>query len=402
MNKTKRPLFHSVKRVKNKIKHPLCHIVKRGEMPWYISWGVRAAAILLALICCSVISSIVTDENPISVIGTIIDGSFGSLRKFMVLLQNTAMLLCIALALTPAFKMKFWNIGGEGQALAGALAAAACMILMKDMSNWIVIPCMVITSILAGALWGAIPAFFKAKFGTNETLFTLMMNYVAIQLVAYFSVVWENPKGSGNIGLINALSKVGWFPESLLPQSGVFYDVCSDKLPWLYETVGSKYTLNIIIVAIVTVCMYFYLNYSKQGYEISVVGESERTARYIGIKVDRVILRTMLISGAICGLAGLLLVGGTNHTLNASIVDGRGFTAVLVSWLGKFNPIWMILTSFLLVFLGRGAGEIATDFGLNASFGDILTGIILFFIIGCEFFITYKISFTKSAKKEEK
>ena len=173
-------------------------------------------------------------------------------------------------------------------------------------------------------------------------------------------------------------------------------------MPWLYETVGSKYTLNIIIVAIVTVCMYFYLNYSKQGYEISVVGESERTARYIGIKVDRVILRTMLISGAICGLAGLLLVGGTNHTLNADIVDGRGFTAVMVSWLGKFNPIWMVLTSFLLVFLERGAGEIATDFGLNASYGDILTGVILFFIIGCEFFINYKISLTKTEKKEEK
>ncbi|MBR4888023.1 MAG: ABC transporter permease [Clostridia bacterium] len=364
----------------NKTKQPLFHIVKRGEMPWYYTWCIRAAAIVAALICCGLISTLVTAENPIRIFGTIFEGSFGSSRKFMVLLQNTAMLLCVALALTPAFKMRFWNIGGEGQALAGALAAAACMILMKDQSNWVVIPCMVITSIFAGAVWGAVPAFFKAKFGTNETLFTLMMNYVATQLVAYFSVVWENPKGSGSIGVINPLSKVGWFPEIL----------------------GSKYALNIIIVGLVTVGMYVYLNYTKHGYEISVVGESERTARYIGIKVEKVVIRTMLISGAICGLAGLLLVGGTNHTLNAAIVDGRGFTAVMVSWLGKFNPIWMILTSFLLVFLGRGAGEIATDFGLNASFGDILTGIILFFIIGCEFFINYKISLTKAAKKEEK
>ena len=364
----------------NKTKQPLFHIVKRGDMPWHFAWCSRAAAIVLALICCGIISTLVTSENPIQIYSTIIDGSFGSNRKFMVLLQNTAMLLCVALALTPAFKMRFWNIGGEGQALAGALAAAACMILMKDQPNWMVIPCMVITSLLAGAVWGAVPAFFKAKFGTNETLFTLMMNYVAIQLVAYFSVVWENPKGSGNIGVINPTSQVGWFPELF----------------------GSKYALNIIIVALVTIGMYIYLNYSKQGYEISVVGESERTARYIGIKVEKVVIRTMLISGAICGLAGLLLVGGTNHTLNAAIVDGRGFTAVMVSWLGKFNPIWMILTSFLLVFLGRGAGEIATDFGLNASFGDILTGIILFFIIGCEFFINYKLSLTKSTKKEEK
>ena len=364
----------------HKTKEPLFHIVKRGEMPWYFSWCVRAAAIVLALICCGVISTLVTSENPIAIYATIIDGSFGSSRKFMVLLQNTAMLLCVALALTPAFKMRFWNIGGEGQALAGALAAAACMILMKNQPNWLVIVCMVITSIIAGAVWGVVPAFFKAKFGTNETLFTLMMNYVAIQLVAYFSVVWENPKGSGNIGVINPTSKVGWFPEIL----------------------GSKYALNILIVALLTIGMYIYLNYTKHGYEISVVGESERTARYVGIKVEKIVIRTMLISGAICGLAGLLLVGGTNHTLNASIVDNRGFTAVMVSWLGKFNPIWMILTSFLLVFLGRGAGEIATDFGLNASYGDILTGIILFFIIGCEFFINYKLCLTKTAKKEEK
>ena len=349
-------------------------------MPWYFSWCIRAVAIFLALVCCGLITTFVTKENPIQIFSTIIDGSFGSSRKFMVLLQNTAMLLCVALALTPAFKMRFWNIGGEGQALIGALAAAACMILMKNQPHILVVLCMIVTSICAGALWGAIPAFFKAKFGTNETLFTLMMNYVAIQLVAYFSVVWENPKGSGNIGVINPNTQVGWFPELF----------------------GSKYALNIIIVALLTVGLYIYLNYTKHGYELSVVGESERTARYVGIKVEKIILRTMLLSGAICGLAGLLLVGGTNHTLNASIVDGRGFTAVMVSWLGKFNPIWMVLTSFLLVFLGRGAGEIATDFGLNASFGDILTGIILFFIIGCEFFINYKISLTKSSKKEEK
>ena len=364
----------------HKTREPLFHIVKRVDTPWYFSWCIRAVAIVLALLCCSVISVLVTSENPIQIFSTIISGSFGSTRKFMVLLQNTAMLLCISLALTPAFKMRFWNLGGEGQALVGALAAAACMILMKNQSNLVVIPCMIVTSILAGALWACIPAFFKAKFGTNETLFTLMMNYVATQIVAYFSVVWENPKGSGNIGVINPNTKIGWFPDIL----------------------GSKYALNIIVVALVTIGMYIYLKYTKHGYEISVVGESDRTARYVGIKVEKIIIRTMLISGAICGLAGLLLVGGTNHTLNAAIVDGRGFTAVMVSWLGKFNPIWMILTSFLLVFLGRGAGEIATDFGLNASFGDILTGIILFFIIGCEFFINYKISLTKSVKKEEK
>ena len=254
------------------------------------------------------------------------------------------------------------------------------MICLRNvLPNWAIIVCMVVSSIAAGALWGFIPAFFKARWNTNETLFTLMMNYVAIQLVAYFSVVWESPKGSGNIGIINQNTMIGW-----LPQIGRY-----------------KYLLNVIIVALLTVGMYIYLNYSKHGYELSVVGESERTARYVGIKVEKVIIRTMLLSGAICGIAGMLLVGGTSHTLTSSIVDNRGFTAVMVAWLAKFNPIWMIFTSFLLVFLGRGAGEIATNFSLNQSFGDILTGIILFFIIGSEFFINYKISFHHSGKKED-
>ena len=206
-----------------------------------------------------------------------------------------------------------------------------------------------------------------------------MMNYVATQLVAYFVILWEVPKGAGKIGIINQSSELGWLPQ-------IF---------------GSKYLLSIIVVAIVTVLMYLYLNYSKHGYEIAVVGESERTARYVGIKVEKVIIRTMALSGAVCGLAGLLLVGGINHTVTTSIVGGRGFTAVMVSWLAKFDPIIMIFTSLLLVFLERGASEISTDFGLNQSFSDIITGIILFFIIGCEFFINYKISFRKAAGKED-
>ena len=364
----------------NNVHNPLFHVTKRGALPWYVTWAIRGAALLLALVLCGIITSLVTGEDPIAVYGAIWKGSFGTKRKFWVLLQNIAMLLCISLAVTPAFRMKFWNIGGEGQALIGGLAAAACMILLPGkLPNWAIIVCMCVASILAGAIWAGIPAFFKAKYNTNETLFTLMMNYVATQLVAYYCVVWESPKGSGNIGIINPNSHAGWFPQFS----------------------SQKYLLNILIVAVVCIGMYIYLNYSKHGYEIAVVGESERTARYVGIKVDKVIIRTMLLSGAICGLAGLLLVGSTNHTLTPTIVDGRGFTAVMVSWLAKFNPIWMILTSFLLVFLSRGAGEIATNFGLNRSFGDILTGVILFCIIGSEFFINYKINFRHSAGKEE-
>ena len=360
---------------------PLFHIVKRGALPWYQAWGIRAAAIVLALLFCALVTSLTTGENPLQVYSTMIYGAVGTPRKIGILGQNIALLLCVSLAVTPAFRMRFWNIGGEGQVLAGALAAAACMICLSDkLPNGALIAVMAVSSIAAGAIWGLIPAIFKAKWNTNETLFTLMMNYVATQLVAYFVIIWESPKGSGKVGIINQATELGW-----LPQIGNY-----------------KYLLNIIIVAVLTVGMYIYLNYSKHGYEIAVVGESERTARYVGIKVEKVIVRTMLLSGAICGIAGLLLVGGTDHTISTTIAGGRGFTAVMVSWLAKFNPIFMILTSFLLVFLDRGAGEISTTFGLNHSFADILTGIILFFIIGSEFFITYKISFRRSAKNAEK
>ena len=159
------------------------------------------------------------------------------------------------------------------------------------------------------------------------------------------------------------------------------------------------HNLAILLVAILTGVMYIYLNYSKHGYEIAVVGESQRTASYAGIKVERVIVRTMILSGAICGLIGLLLTAGTDHTLTTTIVGGRGFTAVMVSWMAKFNPIMMIFTSLLIVVLSRGASEISSVFGLNHSFADILTGIILFFIIGSEFFISYKVSLRKSKKE---
>ena len=363
----------------NKTHHvPLVHITKRKVLPWYASWGIRLLAILLSFVLCALVTMLLTGDNPIQVYATMIHGAFGTPRKTWIMGQETALLLCVSLALTPAFRMRFWNLGGEGQILMGGLACAACMILLGDkIPNFLLILCMVVTSLAAGAVWGLVPAFFKAKWGTNETLFTLMMNYVATQLVAFFVIVWEVPKGSGQIGIINQSTEAGW-----LPQIGSY-----------------KYLLNILIVAVLTVIVYVYMKESKHGYEIAVVGESENTARYVGIKVERVIIRTMLLSGAICGLAGLLLVGGTNHTITTTIAGGRGFTAVMVAWLAKFNPIIMIFSSLLLIFFKQGAGEISTAFGLNQSFGDILTGIVLFFIIGSEFFINYQIHFRKSEKK---
>lgn len=359
-------------------KQSLFHISKRDVLPWYQAMLIRGGAIVLALIVCALVTMLLTGENPISIYGTIFYGAFGTARKSWVTFQNLAVLLGISLAVTPAFKMRFWNIGAEGQVLIGCLATAACMIVLGDkLSNGVLILVMLVAAIAAGSLWGFLPSFFKAKWNTNETLFTLMMNYIATQLAAFFIIVWEVPKGSGKIGIINQNTEAGW-----LPVLG-----------------GQRYLLPILLVAILTGVMYIYLNYSKHGYEIAVVGESQRTASYAGIKVERVIVRTMILSGAICGLIGLLLTAGTDHTLTTTIVGGRGFTAVMVSWMAKFNPIMMIFTSLLIVVLSRGASEISSVFGLNHSFADILTGIILFFIIGSEFFISYKVSLRKSKKE---
>ena len=364
-----------------KIHEPLFHIVKRGNLSTGASWLIRILSVVAALIVCGVVTIVLTGENPIKVYSTMIDGAIGSERRIWSLFQNVAILLCISLAVTPAFKMKFWNIGAEGQVLIGGLATAACMIYFgESLPPVLLFPVMIITSIIAGAIWAIIPAFFKAHWNTNETLFTLMMNYIAMQIVSYFVFLHSNPVGSGKIGIINSATQAGW-----LPKLG-----------------GKSYLFNIIIVAVLTIGMYIYLKYNKHGYEISVVGESENTAKYIGINVKKVILRTMFLSGAVCGIAGFLLVSGTDHSIAKETVDGRGFTAIMVSWLAKFNPIYMILTSLLIVFLEKGASQISTDFGLNDSFSEILTGIIIFFIIGSEFFVNYSIKFRQKDKEANK
>lgn len=359
-------------------KEPFVVLSKRDTLPLAKSLGIRAAAIVLALVICGILTILVTGDNPLSVFATFFDGALGTAQRVWVTFQNMAILLCISLAVTPAFRMRFWNTGAEGQTLIGCLVTAWMMYsLGGKIPDWLLIILLVVGSIAAGAIWGVIPGFFKSIWNTNETLFTLMMNYVAIQLVEFFLKIADK-SGSNTVGP-NLLSH-GW-------------------LPYLF---GQQYLLNIVLVALLTVVMYVYLNYSKHGYEIAVVGESEKTARYIGINVKTVIIRTMILSGAICGLAGLLLVAGTSHSIDSSLVGGRGFTAIMVSWLAKFNPVSMIFSSFLLVFLERGAGQVTTTFGLNSSFSDILTGIILFFIIGCEFFINYKLHFrfSKTSEKE--
>ena len=359
-------------------KEPLFRISKSDHTSTKKAIAIRLIAVLLSLIVCGIVIVAVTKQNPVEVYKGIVEGAIGTRRRILVTIRETMILLLIAVGLTPAFKMRFWNIGAEGQILVGALASAACMIYFADaLPNVVLILVMIVTSMIAGMIWGFIPSVFKARYNTNETLFTLMLNYVAMQFVTFCIIFWEKPAGSNTVGIINSESQKGWFPNLL----------------------GNPQLLSVIIVLAITVSMYIYMKYSKQGYEISVVGESDHTAKYIGMNVNKIIIRTVMLSGAICGLAGALIVGGSSHTISTSTAGGRGFTAIIVAWMSKFNPFVMILVSAFLAFMQQGAVQIASEFGLNQNASDIITGIILFFLIGCEFFSNYKVYFARKGKE---
>jgi len=361
-------------------KEPLFHVVKRDNSTFLHGMAIRLIAIVLALLVSAVIIVLLTGMNPLSVYAALWDGAVGTSRRMWITLRDAAILLCIGFAVMPAFRMRFWNTGAEGQVLVGSLATAAVMIYGKTLPSWALYTLCPLAGIAAGMLWGIIPAYFTAHWNTNETLFTLMLNYVATQLVSFCIIFWETPPGSNSVGLINAKGKIGWLPN--IGKNG--------------------YLLPILIVLAMAVILFVYMRYTKQGYEVSVVGESENTAHYAGINVKRVIIRTMAICGAIGGIAGYLLTAGVGHTISTGLAGGRGFTAIVVAWLGKLNPFSMMLVAFGLVFMQKGSLEIASQFNLNENASEIITGIILFFILGCEFFINYRLEFRKHEKEAAK
>ena len=354
---------------------PLFHVSKRQEITKLKATLYTLAAVALSLILGALFCGIVSGNNPVFFFTYLIEGVFKTPRRFWTALRDMALLLGVAMALLPAFKMKFWNLGGNGQILMGALAAISCMkFLGGKIPDGLVNLLMIITSIAAGIIWALIPAIFKAFFKTNESLFTLMMNYIAVGLVSYFITKYSN---SGS--------------NTILP-------IEQGNLP----VIGNEYLLTIIVVALITAFMIIYFKFSKHGYEVSVVGESENTARYIGINVKKVVLRTMALSGAVCGIIGMLIVGSINKTITASSANNMGFTAIMVAWLANLNPITMIIAALFITFVDKGMSTVRMKFGLtNIATTNIVLGFIYFFVIACQFFITYKVIFTKKGKKDK-
>ena len=358
------------------VHEPLFHLSKRASLPQWKSWLIRILAVALGLVVCGIVAYLLSDrlregkKTLADFYYCFYKGSFSTERKMWKFLKNTAVLQCISLAVTPAFRMRFWNIGAEGQTLMGIWGAIAVAFYFGGtVPEWVLLIMMLAAALICGMIWAVIPALFKAKWNTNETLFTLMMNYVATYVVSYFLVVWV-PSGSSSLGKL----KYG-------------------KLP----SFGHDYLLIILIVLALTALLYIYLHYSKQGYEISVVGESVRTAQYSGMNVTKVIIRTMLVSGLLCGLAGYLIGAGLDQSITTESVGGQGFTAIMVSWLAKFNPLVMLITSSLISLLNQGAAQISQDFNVSGAFPDVIVGIILFFIIGSEFFVNYKVKIRRKS-----
>lgn len=354
-----------IKQEKTK-KEPLIRLVKRSAMPKWQVVSIYVAAILVSLLLSAIICSLFSSKDPFTFFVSLFDGALGTSRRIWLLLQDTALLLGVAVALVPAFKMKFWNLGGNGQILVGGLSAIACMFYLGGkVPDWVIIVLMVVVSILAGAIWGVLPAIFKALWGTNESLFTLMLNYIATGLVAMCITIWVK---SG---------------------SGVLNPISYGNFPYLF---GNKYLLTVLVFFALAGAMYVYLKYTKHGYEIAVVGDSPNTAKYIGIDVKRVIIRTMILSGALAGLVGLFLAANINHNISTASANNMGFTAIMATWLAAFNPLVMIGTCLFITFVAKGMVQVRGDFGFtNDSIANIVIGLVYFCVIACSFFITYRV-----------
>ncbi|MEG0766158.1 MAG: ABC transporter permease [Clostridia bacterium] len=341
-------------------------LVKRTEIPLFQALGMRLLAILLALITGGLFI-LVLRQNPFAVYAGMIKGALGT-RISRIETVKLAIPLCVcALGLALSFRMRFWNIGAEGQICVGAIAASYFALFQDDLPHVVLLFTMAAAAMVAAGLWGMIPAYCKARFGTNETLFTLMLNYIALFAIQFLREgPWRDP---ANIGFptIARFAK-----NALLPK------VFGIHVGW-------------IVAIFLVLFVWIYLRYTKHGYELAVVGENMNTARYAGMNVRRIILRTVFVSAAICGLAGMLKVSGADRTLAESVSGGVGFTAIIVSWLAALNPFVILIISLLFGVMQKGSGYIQSIFKISTAAADMLQGIILFFVLGCEFFVQFRV-----------
>lgn len=357
-------------KVKNE---PLIRIAKNKELSKNTIFIIRILAVILSLAAGGVFI-MALGYNPFEIYAAILKGAF----KNKIMIQETVKviipLLISSLAVTLAFKMRFWNIGAEGQMIMGAVCASAFALYFSWMNHWLLMLCMFVAAVIGGGIWGLIPAIFKNKYNTNETLFTLMLNYIALYVIYILrDGIWKDPSSP--------------FPKiAMFVQNARLDKVLGVHFGW-------------IVAIVLVILVYIYIEYTKHGYEIKVVGESQSTATYAGMNVNKIITRTMFLSGAVAGIAGMVKAAGSDLTLSTSVAGGIGFTAIIVAWLAQLNPVAICIVTVLLSALEKGCASISSAYPLmSADCADILQGIILFFILGCELFVRYKFVFGKIRK----
>lgn len=345
----------------------MIRLIKRTDISRGKAVRYQIYAVILALVASAVVI-LLLGHNPLKVYASMLTGSFGSAHRFEATIIKTIPLVITSLGIAVAFRMKFWNIGGEGQILMGAFAASVIAFQFSSLPAAILLPLMIIASVIGGGIWALIPAFFKAQFGTNETLFTLMMNYIAIYWVVYLqNGPWKDPAAMG-------------FPQIQdFPENAILPEVFGIHIGW-------------IIALVLIVVMHIFMNRTKKGYEISVLGESENTARYAGMNIKKIILIAMLFSGGLCGLTGMIQASAVNGTLASGISGGYGFTAIITAWLARLSAPLILLVCFLFAILIQGSNYIQTAFQIPQASANIIQGMILFCILGSDFFIQYKVS----------
>ena len=377
------------KEKKAKSRRKLFRITKRDDLSTAKSVLFYIGAILFAIVAGGILVACM-GTNPFSYYKTVLVGCFNNTIYFRGFISIVIPLLITSLGIAYAFKMKFWNIGANGQFIIGAIFAATVGLGLGDsIPQWACLLLMFIAGAVGGGIFGLIPAALKVKFGTNETLLTLMLNYIAFYILSYLKNVIFFRKLSATGELLRPDFKV-------LPQNAWMYQ---------FDFFGVKVDVSLIIAIVLVIFSFVYFRYTKRGYEISVVGDSRNTARYAGMNVNKIIVRTMFLSSAIVGIAGMLHVSGsaTGHMLSEGITSDVGWTGIIVAWLAKLNPFGILIGSVLMGILEKGAAVAESTFNISSSTSEILEGVILFAILAADFFIRYKIVWNgKKAKGEVK
>lgn len=354
------------------------HITKRDDLPKNKEIIIRIIAVVLSVAFSGVIIAMF-GLNPVEIFRSILAGAVGTPTRIRQTVLTAVPLTIASLGIIVAFKMKFWNIGAEGQITMGALGATiVALFLPEGLPPAVMLPLMLIAAMVFGGVWAFIPAIFKAKLGTNETIFTLMLNYIAIKFVTYLQYgPWKDPNSGG-------FPRIAYYPANAL-------------LPSLFGV-----HIGWIIALICVVLIYIFINYTKKGYEISVVGESIETARYAGMNISRIIVTAMLVSGGMCGMVGMIQASGIEKTLVAAIANNYGFTAIITAWLSRLNAVSCLFVCIAFAMLTQGGAYIQIALGVPSAVASVVQGTVLFFVLGSEFFLQYKINMgSKNAESKK-